>query len=656
MENLLIRSWDDWDRLEPLLRDDELPVFYSFLEEAPPLSLQLLRSMVERIVKLKAELQRIPEHGSLPEFALALEQALSALNPGGREAQPVHDLLLRVAGYAHLGAPQITLPGFIDVFRMYLQETSWEPEEARLDSGNPGVRVSGIMHARGVPADYVFVVGLNRDIFPRRSQEDPFLPDAARRALRELTGAGPAEKRSKGLLPLKEGTDEELLLFAIALRSARKRLFLSYRRADETGRKSAISNYLDELLRLITGKTSEKNDFVQTIPRHHASKFGQASILPTFTECEALPALCAPIDALRHRGLPVEYVARVSDYAMRMNHTDPEKSKAVDGIIENIAPLWNQLDPEAVTVSYSRLKHYLQCPFQFFARNVLLLQESPRDPADEGHDLDARLKGRMAEDVVKGALQQMKNRKISMEDAVNSGVSEVRRRYSALLPPVLLDGYMQQFGAGALQLLRHLQRNGYDLAVSETPQYENMILIDLLPPAGDLPVLRLRGIPDLLLSGGGDGGLIGELKWGSKSVGKSAGMVLGANEAQFCTYPELIRIERGVELPFQYFRLDVFAKFGDPDFLLKRIRSLPVIGGITKENAVRIFGVWVDFKTAAENLERIKAAAVLLRSGEFRIVKEPGLAWGPCRHCSYTQVCRRSHTETLLRAKRAETP
>lgn len=654
MENLLIRSWDDWDRLEPLLSDNKLPDFYSFLEDAPPLSLQILRSMVQRIQELKTDLSRIPERGSLPEFAAALNSALPALQPGGREAAPLQELLNRISQYSELQNPGMTLPGFIDVFRMYLQETPWEPEEARSNAAKdlPGVTVADIMQARGAPADYVFVMGLNRDLFPRRAQEDPFLPDPARRALRDVTGAGPAEKKSRGLLPLKEGTDEELLLFGVAMRAARKKLFLSFRRADENGRKSAISNYLDEVLRLITGATSENNDFIQVVPRHHASKF-HSGILPTVTECEALTALCPPKDVLNSRGLPLQYSVNLSDFAAKLNGTDLHNSAAVDGNIQDAAELWKQPYPEAITVSYSRLKSYLQCPFQFFARHVLLLEESPRDAVEEGHDLDARLKGRMAEDVVKHALECLKQEKISVEQAVDRGAVKVRRRYAALLPPVLLDIYMKLFRAGALQVLQHLEHNGYDLAASETPQYEDMMLMELLPEADGLPALRLRGIPDLLLKGR-KGGLIGELKWGSRPVGRSTGLVFLANEAQFCTYPELVRSNGGAELPFRYFRMDVFASYGDPDAILRRIKSIPAETRIDRGLAVRIFGNAMSCEESATFLERVKLQADRLRHGDFRIVKEPTLQFGPCRLCSHTQICRRSHTETLLRAKRAE--
>src|SRR5438034_129915 len=47
-----------------------------------------------------------------------------------------------------------------------------------------GVRVLDAMQARGLSFDSVFLIGFNADLFPPRRTEDPFLPDADRRALR----------------------------------------------------------------------------------------------------------------------------------------------------------------------------------------------------------------------------------------------------------------------------------------------------------------------------------------------------------------------------------------------------------------------------------------------------------------------------------------
>jgi hypothetical protein len=142
------------------------------------------------------------------------------------------------------------------------------------------------------------------------------LPDNARLMLINLTGAGPAVKRASTqsrLFQLKDGGEEELLLFAMALRSVREHLFLSYQRADAQGRKLTCSAYFDEVLRVLTNKTSENNPAVCAISRQLETKimdYGvpRAQILPTPSECSALADWFSSEEVLHHtHHLPPEF-------------------------------------------------------------------------------------------------------------------------------------------------------------------------------------------------------------------------------------------------------------------------------------------------------------------------------------------------------------
>src|SRR5437773_3561011 len=115
-------------------------------------------------------------------------------------------------------------------------------ERARVPSAagdRHGVQVLDAMDARGVPFRALFVLGLNEKVFPRSVQEDPFLRDADRIVLARDLGFK---------IPCKlEGFEEERLLVALLLRSARERVVLSYQRADRDGRAMVPSGYLAEL-------------------------------------------------------------------------------------------------------------------------------------------------------------------------------------------------------------------------------------------------------------------------------------------------------------------------------------------------------------------------------------------------------------------------
>lgn len=104
-----------------------------------------------------------------------------------------------------------------------------------------GVQCLELTEARSRTFEHLFVVGLNRGIFPRSVQEDPLFPDSLRRLIaREGHGVLPD-------LPIKRrGFDEERYLFAQLL-SASPRVTLSYLVNDDDDRPLAPSPLLERL-------------------------------------------------------------------------------------------------------------------------------------------------------------------------------------------------------------------------------------------------------------------------------------------------------------------------------------------------------------------------------------------------------------------------
>ncbi len=647
-----------------MLEKGKLPEVFEFIDEEDPSDLQSFGKTVQDLFDLRHILLEIPERGSLPELARSLCRTLETLCPKEESeiTDPVFSLLRKIGDYSSFQDTEISLTEFDDLLKLYFENTNYQPELT--DDAAATVAVGDIMQLRGVTADYVFVMGLNKDVFPRRASEDPFLPDNVRRLLRSTTGAGPAPKRdasSGTMIHLKEGTQEDLLLFSLALRSAKKKLFLSYLRADSEGRKTACSSYLDEILRILTGKTSEKNEAVFVVPKHHKSKFlnkkEELTVLPSLLECAALTTAFAPQELFERifRSNP-DYYHSLNEFAIQLGAPDLKPALAVDGRILDSTSLWKQILKEDRTLhlSYSRFKNFLQCPFQFFSSAILQLQESPRDSGQENHDINPLMKGRLAEAVVKGALRYIRNESRPMKSAVESAVRDVERKYSDFLPPALFGFYMKQFRIAAEHFIAHIMKEGYDLSKTETPEYEDLMETEFLVGNNSRPAVTIRGIPDLLLyKAGKKQGLIGELKWGSKPVADTPAGIFNRNEAQFCTYPALVQKQTGVSLPFQYFRLDVFSQYGPPGEIIKRIEKLQGTGGSKMEIPARFFG-----GQASEEIEeffgKVQAEMITIVEGDYRIIKDPGLMYTPCPHCSFTQLCRKTHTPTLLRAKQAE--
>jgi hypothetical protein len=146
---------------------------------------------------------------------------------------------LRVA--ADLRRSREQIPGILDLSRA---EMLLLTEQALVDTGlwglpgrGGGVRVLDVTDARSLTFDHLFLLGLNRDLFPRAVREDPLLPDDLRRLLRRVLPDTPIKSR---------GHDEERYLFA-QLVSASPRVTLAWQSVDDDGKPRAPSPLLARL-------------------------------------------------------------------------------------------------------------------------------------------------------------------------------------------------------------------------------------------------------------------------------------------------------------------------------------------------------------------------------------------------------------------------
>ncbi len=100
-----------------------------------------------------------------------------------------------------------------------------------------GVQLMSVTEARGVTCEHLFVLGMNKGIFPRIISEDPLLSDAFRSSLLNYLPELPIKGRGK---------DEDRYL-AAQLADAAPKVYWSYSQRDEEGLELSVSPLLEQL-------------------------------------------------------------------------------------------------------------------------------------------------------------------------------------------------------------------------------------------------------------------------------------------------------------------------------------------------------------------------------------------------------------------------
>lgn len=233
-------------------------------------------------------------------------------------------------------------------------------ELARLSepAGGPaGVQVLDAMAARGLSFRALVLLGLNERVFPRFILEDPFFSDAVRARFETRLGCRFPRKL--------RGYDEERLLFFLLLRSADE-IVLSYQRSDEQGRLQIPSSFLPDGLpvRAVPRRPAERlreTPLELLTPREASLRTGQGEALGRALgwDVTMLVGGLSFLRAIESRGALTPY----------------------DGTID-ARSYWNSV---AVTgFSPTALERLAECPFRYFASQILDLEELEEPEGEEG--------------------------------------------------------------------------------------------------------------------------------------------------------------------------------------------------------------------------------------------------------------------------------
>ena len=298
-------------------------------------------------------------------------------------AQAINDQLTEIRQLTQI-SDEVSFHEFVKTVDRVMQDTTvpLHPASDIID----GVWVLDAMAARGFSFRVLFLVGVNEQVFPRPIQEDAFLRDPVRRFLDIHAGFKLPEKAA--------GYDEERLLFYLLINSARETVTLLSHRSNQTSRSPVPSWYITEVQRCVEGLPTT------VVPKRDRQKH---HVLPQYTDPWLTPQETRVQWMLAHR-LP-RHPGHAPGWSMiqqgvtmlaSQESASPQLNR-FDGITGALADWWNEI--QAHGISPTALEPYAQCPFKFFAKQILKLE--PIEHCEREADIGPREIGILLHDLFK---------------------------------------------------------------------------------------------------------------------------------------------------------------------------------------------------------------------------------------------------------------
>ncbi|UCE86679.1 MAG: PD-(D/E)XK nuclease family protein [Deltaproteobacteria bacterium] len=342
----------------------------------------ILEAAVESARALQARFQAWPERAGL-DIHLRCLRALLAEGLGFRRGDTASDAILGTLDRIERdGAADFALS--VGEFALLLRRALEEIGPAPLGGAGAGVAVLDVTAARARTFEHLFVLGLNRDVFPRSIVEDPLLSDALRRVLRARVPD----------LPIKEtGHDEERYLFA-QLVSASPHVTLSWQFVDEEGKERARSPLLERLcsaLKLEPKRLASLTARANAVPgaplrpaSEHALLAGLHGSRDRFARLLPIALREACVD-LATSGSSPETDALAAARMAVLCELDPDRRTA-DGRdrARRLGPYYGfvgcaveSADPRHKDIYVTAVEQMAACPWQVFVQRLLRVAATP---------------------------------------------------------------------------------------------------------------------------------------------------------------------------------------------------------------------------------------------------------------------------------------
>ena len=259
-----------------------------------------------------------------------------------------------------------------DVFDMI---TGVETEDITRDTS--GVRFITPDLVRGQAYDTVFILGANERLLPAAGNKVELF-DA--NEIKELSESGVKMGSSEWEL------DREKLRFNACIASARNRLYISYRTADEDGGVMIASPFIDEVVSILDKESKEK---IYEKPVSMRDRVSFSSTPCSISEAVKRTSTLSRNNISFEIGIINRELQERLKYPLHAANIEFSRDlgcrfDAYDGKLEN--PVLAQQDA-SYGFSASQLNSYSQCPFTYFAQRVLDLtvdEDSIKEMLDTG--------------------------------------------------------------------------------------------------------------------------------------------------------------------------------------------------------------------------------------------------------------------------------
>jgi ATP-dependent helicase/nuclease subunit B len=599
---------------------------------SPALRLAAVLDVLEEDRRTWLAARTLEEHAALIE---RLARDRLRLAPDGGLPEPVLPIIeaVRAAGRASAACGGIpgSVPEIYDLARRAAEETGGP---IRDDPG--GVRVLDLLQARGLAHRAVIWIGFHDGLFPAGARPDPWLDDESRAALRAGMG--------RSLAPKLAAAEEERLLLALALGSARERLVISYQRADEGGRTLARSSALREVARAFAGRPDAATLVAARgenphRPEHVPVHFGDRALhLARSARMGLVPVEDAVAGAAARSRRPVE-ASRAVAAALGLSGEDREAALAFVEVVERFAPGDATFDGAAAGIdpagklSPTAVERLARCPLSFFLRDVLRLHELDEEAVP--HRIEGWILGNSVHAVLADLYRRLDRSRalLAAADPIPDALELLGRLWRDEVARAAGPAHGRLLGLFALlgdrwlaKLREFVERDLRDLRIAGVRRLlvEEDIVESVGLPAD--PAIHLGGRLDRLVEDEA-GFRIDDYKTGGNLETK----VKGA------------RLLKGLDLQLFLYREMVAARERrDPAAVRANLL------GVGPEVDVEEVALEAPLEVRDGIIETVAAAIRLARSGRFPLLPDSNDA-RYCGWCGYRRACRRTHAPTLSR-------